>query len=342
MKSYLKRTAGSLFKEPVLFCLALVWVFSWQGPVRAEALDQKPGADGAAIAAAAENAYRENRFSDAVRLYSLAAERSPRESSIFFGRAMAYEMVNQVQKAAQDYRTSMESDPGNFRAMENLAGIYERQGESIPEAIRLYKRALDLDPRPVWKEHLAFCIAILGNRLQLRDPSAVACWNTGNESATKGAVEEAEVLYSRAIELDPRMFQGYFSRGLLRMKKLEFAAAVKDFDAACRLCPSLRGCFVRRGMAHEQMGNPDKALDDLERATRVDPRDSEAHYQLGRLLERRNELARAFASYLAALRLRPKGELRNQVEGRAAALQGTARAASKSGAEGQLRDKTLW
>ena len=51
---------------------------------------------------------------------------------------MAYEMMNQDQKALEDYRKTLEIDPDNFEAMENLAGIYENKGAPVTEAIKLY------------------------------------------------------------------------------------------------------------------------------------------------------------------------------------------------------------
>jgi Flp pilus assembly protein TadD len=342
MKSFLQRIVSTLLRSTPHLCVALIGIIYGQTIVGAEPIPQNAASDATLIATAAEKALSESRFTDAVRLYTLAVERNPSESSFFLGRGTAHEMVNQNRKAEEDYRTAITLDRGNFRAMEKLAGLYERQGARIDEVIPLYKRALELDPRPVWKEYLAFCVAMMENRLQPADSSAVACWNRGNENAVAGKEAEAEFLYSRAVEVAPHMFQAYFSRGLLRMRKRDFESAVKDFDVALRLCPRLRGCLVQRAMAHDQLGSREKAFEDLEQAVKVDPRDPEAHYRLGVLWEGRNEFTRARECYLEALRLKPKGELRKQVEDRAASVQGMTRAIGKRPGETPPRSRNFW
>ena len=50
------------------------------------------------LVAAAEQAYSENRFHEAVKLYSKAITIDPADSSVFTARGMTYEMVNQLEK----------------------------------------------------------------------------------------------------------------------------------------------------------------------------------------------------------------------------------------------------
>jgi tetratricopeptide (TPR) repeat protein len=293
------------------------------------------------LVAAAEQAYSENRFHEAVKLYSKAITIDPADSSVFMARGMAYEMLNQLEKASEDYKRALEIDRTNFRAMENLAGIFERGGKYIAEAAALYRIALELDPRPVWRENLAFWIAVLEQRLEPEDQSAVGCWNLGNRKAQKGDSEKAEYYYSRAIELDPVMFQAYYSRALLRFKGGDLAASLHDFDAVVRLCPSLRGCLVSRGLTHELLGSEAKAFADFQYAVKADPRDPNAHYHLGRMLEKENEYGRALQSYVDSLRLKPNTDLRNLLQARVNAVLGSGKLVLKGNSIPRLLDKDL-
>jgi tetratricopeptide (TPR) repeat protein len=291
---------------------------------------------------AAEQAYYERRYQDAIRLYTEAAKSLSEQSDALLGRGMAHEMVNQTQKAIEDYKKAIDVDRKNYRAMETLAGIYERSGTHISEAITLYRHALKLDPRPEWKENLAAWIAMLETRLQPQTSSAVGCWHLANRKAKAGEAQQAEALYTKAIKLNPAMFQAYFSRGLLRRRMGNQSGAVADFEATVRISPTFRGGFVQKGLTHEQMGNRAQARQDLEQAAKVDPRDPEALYYLGRLLENANELARAAQLYQGALGLRPRPELRklimDGISGLPAAIKSDAR---KS--ESPTKDlKQLW
>jgi tetratricopeptide (TPR) repeat protein len=269
---------------------------------------------------AAETCYEQGRFVESADLYSRAIQRRPNRSSLYFGRGMAYEMIDRPDKAIQDYQKALQVDPDNYQAMENLAGLYERSGHQIEHVIHLYKRALELDPRAMWKENLAVWIKILETRLQPEISSAVASWHLGVEKERGGKLGEAESLYSRAIELDPRLFQAYYCRALLRLKTDDAEGAMADLNATVDLYPGFRGALILRGTLHEQLGNAKQALDDFKLATHVDARDPLAHYHLGRMLEQEGELAGALESYQETLRWKPNRELHRLAQERIAAV----------------------
>ena len=277
-----------------------------------------------ALAVQAETAFKERRFQEAVGLYTRAATIAPHESSVFLGRGMAHEMLGQPGKAQDDYQKVLEKDPENYLAMEYLAGIHERGGDKIAEAIELYTRALELDPRPVMKENLAVWIAVLRTRLKEDGESAVAMWNLGNEELARGKLNKAEASYSQAIELNPEMYQAYFSRGLLRMRTREFAAAISDFEAGVSIDPRYPGGWVLKGLALEQAGELEKARRDFELAKEIEPKDPAAHFHLGRIRQAEKDVAGALQAYEAALKLKPKPDLLKLVQERIAAIRAAA------------------
>ncbi len=290
----------------------------------------------------AEQAYTEGRYQDAIRLYTEASKYPAEQSAALLGLGMAHEMVNQTQKAIEDYKKAIEVDRKNYRAMENLSGIYERGGRNISEAITLYRHALNLDPRPEWKENLAAWIAILETRLQPQTSSAVGCWHLANRKATEGGVQEAEALYTKAIDLNPAMFQAYYGRGLLRRKAGDLSGALSDFEATVRISPTFRGGFVQKGLTHEQMGDRAQAKEDLEQAAEVDPRDPEALFHLARFLENAKETARAAQLYQGALGLRPSPKLRKLITDRISGLPETIKSDTKKGSSPTKDLKQLW
>jgi len=294
------------------------------------------------ILAAGEQAHRDGRFQEAITLYTHAAKIGAPPGRAFLGRGTAHEMVNQLDKAVEDYKRALEADPSNYEAMENLAGIWERGGQRIPEAIELYDRALELDPRPEWRENLAVWIKILETRLQSEDSSAVACWHKGNDNLLRGDLDSAKAAYSRSIDLNPGMFQAYYSRGLVRVKQGDLTGALKDFDETVRLSPTLRGCLIQRGLAHEQLGDFQKALDDFSQAADVDPRDPHAFYQRGRMLEQDGNMEAALQSYQAAMLLKPKPELLKVLLERTMAVCAAGNLSRKTIPAGSKNLKGLW
>ncbi len=327
----------------LLFGFILVlWSF-WPGvPAHCSAADQEPDGEASHLATAADEAYDQGRFVDAVRNYSLALKKAPANASVYYRRAMAYEMLDRPAHAVSDYLKAIEVDPGDFKAMENLGGMYERDGSHFVEAISLYKRARELDPRPVWKENLAVWIAMLESRIRGEESSPAAAWHLGNKKARGGDLKDALVQYSKAIEIDPKMFQAFHSRALVRVRMGDIPGALADFDAAVELCPTLRGALVLRGLVRERMGDNAGALLDFRRATRVDPRDPQAHYELGRMLEEQMEPAEALQEYEEALRVRPKPELRRMVQSRIAAVHSATGARNEEKPETPRILKEMW
>jgi tetratricopeptide (TPR) repeat protein len=288
----------------------------------------------------ADEAYKEGRFQDALKLYSQVPDRAV----AFLGSGMAHEMLNRSDRAAEDYRKAIDADPGNYRAMEDLAGIYERERREkrIPEAIKLYKQALKLDPRKDWQDNLAVCIAILQSRLRSEDSYAVGCWNLANRNARTGHEREAELLYGRAIQLDPDMFQAYYRRGLLRLKLGRLKEALDDFDDTARIDPKFRGAYVQKGLTHEKLEDSAAAKHSFKLATRNDPNDPQAWYELGYVLEQTGQYPKAMECFEHALRLRTKPELRKLIRERIVTVWNAGNFDSKKDADTLKKLKKRW
>jgi tetratricopeptide (TPR) repeat protein len=320
--------------------LALALLLGWAAACSSVSFGQGPAVGTEELLSAARNACGESRFRDAVELYTAAIKQADKQSPSYTERGAACEMINHPQRAIEDYKKAIETDPDNYAAMEKLAEMYERRPQDFAEALQLYRRALELDPRPESKENLRTNIAILENRLRPEDSSAVRCWHAGNRKMAAGDPYRAEVFYSKAIRLDPLMFQAYFSRGLIRARAGHPRHALKDFEETVRISPTLRGAYIQKGLANQQLGNSEQAGKDFEHAAKLDPRDPNALFHYAKFLEETREVAAALEYYDLAIERNPKSDLRKQIQDRISAL-GSVR---KSDATKQSRqkDKNLW
>ncbi len=326
-------------------CMAMCacsMVLFWGLEGRSIASETDRGQESPSLVETAEKTLEQGQYQQALSLYNSAASASPGSARVFLGRGTVYEMLRKPQKAVKDYEKALELDAGNYRAMENLAGIHERGGKKIREAIELYRRALGLDPRPEWKENLAVWIAMLETRLEEHGPSAVQLWNRGNVSLAKGDAESAEKMFTQAIELNPLLFQAFFSRGLIRREKGDLKGAISDFDQCLKRSPSFPGGLVQRGLAYEAMGRADQALEDFKRAAELDCTNAEAHYHLGRLWEENKEYDRAFQSYRTALKQKSKPDIRSLISQRLSSVRPKVRISERAKPENAVEKKRLW
>jgi len=290
--------------------------------------------------ASVNKAMEEGRFKDAIGLCSEAIKLDPKQSSLYFQRARAYEMINQFDKAVDDLNRAIELDPLNSEAMEALAEVYETRFSRFSDSLRLYKQAAEIVQDPYAGKRLQANIAVLENRLQKDDTSAVRCWHWGNIKAAAGDLSKAERYYTQAIRLDPAMFQAYFSRGLLRMKADRAKDALKDFEEAIKLSPSLRGAYMQKGLANQQIGNIEQAHRDFENAATMDPHDPYAQFYFGLVLETGKDFQDALQHYNEALTRNPKPELRKMIQERISALDPMRKSDSKNNADRKTKD--LW
>ncbi len=71
--------------------------------------------------------------------------------------------------------------------------------------------------------------------------------------------------FTRAIELDPRFAEAYYSRGILYWRELRHAyRAIRDMTCVLELSPKRAEAWFNRAQAHQMRGDYDLAIADLE------------------------------------------------------------------------------
>ncbi len=73
----------------------------------------------------------------------------------------------------------------------------------------------------------------------------------------------AEMDYSKSIELDPKYVTAYNNRASLYTHLKRFDKAIQDYEIALQLAPNYAIGYNNRGYAYYQMKQFDKALEDL-------------------------------------------------------------------------------
>ena len=85
----------------------------------------------------------------------------------------------------------------------------------------------------------------------------------------KGHLEEALVLYTEAIALNPEHVLAYVARGGILGELENYTAAIADYDAALALNPELAGAYGGRGLARYRNGETTAGAQDLLYAARM-------------------------------------------------------------------------
>ncbi|WP_394849385.1 tetratricopeptide repeat protein [Pendulispora brunnea] len=119
--------------------------------------------------------------------------------------------------------------------------------------------------------------------------------------------DEAEALYSRAIELDPELSIAYTNLGNIRFRRGDDQGAEELYQHALSIDPSQPEAHYNLGYVMLERGHAENAVASFEKALLRDTRFSDAHFNLAMALEQLGERARARVHWKRYLELEPQG-----------------------------------
>ena len=180
-----------------------------------------------------------------------------------------------------------------LRAMQQY---YPATREGLAEAIRLARRALELDPRfglaaalaghlhmnnvtagyaidPQFDRNEAVRLLHLALSLDDDDPETLARASVTSTFMIGDSESEIEMA-DRAVALNPNSFTAWHARGWVYQKAGQPEEAVRSFERAIRvnpLDPTLHRVFVGMGMAFIELGRFDEAIVAGKKARRQNP-----------------------------------------------------------------------
>jgi adenylate cyclase len=189
---------------------------------------------------------------------------------------------------------------GNLQAydyfLRGWSASRRRTAEGNVEALALARKAIELDP-DFALGHAAIAVS---NNIR---------WSFGWQVDPARETEEAERAARRALDLDrtdSRVLSWCGQTLVMMLGRLQEGAAL--LDQAVRIDPNYAGGLIGRGSARIALGEPEKAIEDVERALRLSPIDPQRFYAFA-LLARAHTLCgrydKALPMVAESLRLRP-------------------------------------
>jgi Tfp pilus assembly protein PilF len=132
----------------------------------------------------------------------------------------------------------------------------------------------------VWEFHEATAIAVicftiavylyLINRGRMRTiPDGAEMMDRALQLAASGKIAKASSLLTKALSLDPKLWQAFQYRGELRVSQGDYRGGVDDFSEAIRLAPQERHLYLLRAEVYRTMGKESPAQHDYETASRL-------------------------------------------------------------------------
>lgn len=124
-------------------------------------------------------------------------------------------------------------------------------------------------------------------------PTAYTCFVEACAAEDRGDLDEADALYSRALDVDPQLAAAMTNLGNLRHRSGDIAGARAMYERALMHDPSQAEARYNLGNLLEDLGEHDLAIAELKRVTQAAPDFADAHYNLGLALVRVGGTAQA-------------------------------------------------
>lgn len=201
--------------------------------------------------------------------------------------------------------------------------VKHHRAGNLPQAEKLYRQVLDVDPDHVDALHLLGLISaqlgrseealeFLGRAVQMRPEFAEAHNSLGTVLERQGKLAEAARCYRQALALRPDMAHTHNNLGQVLVAQGELTEAQSCFEQALRLQLNfakaqynLAHTLTRRGVALQQQGKIAEAIACYREALRLEPEYIHAHSNLGMALIEEEKWDEAAGCFDRSLKLDP-------------------------------------
>lgn len=192
---------------------------------------------------------------------------------------------------------------------------HHQKGE-LPEAERLYRQILAVEPRHADSLHLLgvlahqvgqyeICVQFITKAIAVDKRQAAYHCNLGNALQALGKMDKAESCYKRALLLQPKLAEARMNLGTVFLAGGALDKAEGEFRRALALNPEMAEIHVNLGTILLNKGKFAEAAASLERALALRPEFAEARYNLGNVFKAEGKLDEAVGCYRRALALKP-------------------------------------
>lgn len=155
--------------------------------------------------------FQAGRFQEAIDSYSQKLSMDPSNVNSLYGRARAYEELNNYEAALEDFQQALKYDDRNVKVILSMGDVLYKQ-KKFDMALYYYQQAAGLDA-----------------------DNADAIFKVGRAFHKLGKFQDAMSRYDAAINQDKNLGEAYLFRGALKVSSKKQKAACQDFRQAQKL-----------------------------------------------------------------------------------------------------------
>lgn len=254
-------------------------------------------------------------YKDAIDQYTKAIDIQPDFSNAYLARAAAYEKLNMLKEASEDYdraSTFLSNNTDVFyqaARLSYLLGDYQKAIEKADASILLKRtnpdgyviKAKSLMSFGRFEEALATC----NSALTLKE-TAENFYLRGLINKELGRFGPAEDDLLKTVGKDPRHVNAYISLAELRLELNKIPFALSHINRAIELDPDNREAYLVRSRIYVKQMDYPKAIDDISKNIRLNPDDEEMYFIRGCYYQEFTQHTNAINDFTKVLLLNPK------------------------------------
>ncbi|KAF2304094.1 hypothetical protein GH714_027132 [Hevea brasiliensis] len=248
--------------------------------------------------------YNRGHYSDSLVSYKRALQVYPNcPGAVRLGIGHCYYKMGNFKKASQAFERVLQLDPENVEALVALAilDLQTNEAAGIRRGVEKMQKAFEIYP------YCAMALNYLANHFfftgqhflveQLTE-TALAVTNHGPTKShsyynlarsyhSKGDYETASRYYwasVKEINKPSEFVFPYYGLGQVQLKLGDIKNALSNFEKVLEVYPDNCETLKVLGHIYVQLGQTEKSLELLRKATKIDPRDAQAFLDLGELL----------------------------------------------------------
>jgi tetratricopeptide (TPR) repeat protein/tRNA A-37 threonylcarbamoyl transferase component Bud32 len=234
----------------------------------------------------------QKRFGAAEAAYRRATELQPRFALAHYNLGLALAGQGRHGAAETAYRKAIDLRPNYPEAYHNLGWVLHAQHKN-GAAEAAYRKAIALAPVfPVAYNNLAITLraqqkldeaaAACRSAIAIKPNYAPACNTLGIVLRDQKKPHEALAAYRKAIDFKPDFAEAYYNIGLVTFDLKELDQAVAAYRKTIALQPDYADALANLGaVLCDVVNEPEEAETHLRKAIELNPRDWQAHFNLG-------------------------------------------------------------
>jgi tetratricopeptide (TPR) repeat protein len=195
--------------------------------------------------------------------YSLVLDRNPENAEAYFGRALDFMVLQDLQEALDDYDRAIQRDQGFVPAYFNRAVVRyklleisdyskENAGSSHSLSYHLETTAGRIKP------------AVSGGKAVVRPVEDLL----SEADKSKRGLELSLILqdYNTVIGINPDFVYAWFNRANIRCLQKDYREAINDYNEAIQRNPDFAEAWFNRGLTRLYLGDTGRGIEDLSKA----------------------------------------------------------------------------